>query len=154
MKIFKDLIGKGLAKDSALPQLLSDIVNSNKDAWTHVLSGAAAGAPEPVSEVALQVVEAALPVVLQSQMGVRSLCAALNNSDNHEQVSTALHTFIGGYADDFFRNTLSRPGGSDPLRQMIEDDVIRSVNKYVLDIAESTKAKAEWRVVEEAKAKR
>ena len=154
VKIFKDLIRKGLAKDSALPQLLSDIVNSNKDAWTHVLSGAAAGAPEPVSEVALQVVEAALPVVLQSQMGVRSLCAALNNSDNHEQVSTALHTFIGGYADDFFRNTLSRPGGSDPLRQMIEDNVIRSVNKYVLDIAESTKAKAEWRVVEEAKAKR
>ena len=152
VKIFKDLIGKGLAKESGLPQLLSDIVNSNKDAWIHVLSGAAAGASEPVSEVALQVVEATLPAVLQSQMGIQSLCTALNSSDHQEQVSTALRTFIGGYADDFLRNTLSRPGGSDPIRQLIEDDVVRSVNKYVLDIAESTKAKAERRVVEEAKA--
>ena len=115
IQIFKDLIGKGLAKESNLPTLLSRIMNSNKDAWAHILSEAAAGAPEPVSEMALEVVKAAIPAVLQSQLGMKSLCAALSNTEHQEQVSAALRTFVGNFADDFFRNSLSRPVARIPL---------------------------------------
>ena len=152
VEILKGFVGKGLAKESNLSTLFSRIMNSNKDAWTHVLSEAAAGAPEPVSETALEVVKAAIPAVLQSELGMKSLCTALSNTDHHEQVSTALRTFVGNFADDFFRNSLSRPGGSDPVRELIEAEVATSVNKYVLDIAESTKAQAERQVVDGAKA--
>ena len=44
------------------------------------------------------------------------------------------------------------PGGSDPIKELIEKDVAESVNKYVLGIAESTQVQAERRVVTEAKA--
>ena len=152
VQIFKNLIGKGLATESTLPAFLSKIINSNKDAWANILSEAAAGAPEPVADTALEVVKATIPAVLQSQLGMQSLCAALSNTEHHEQVSTALRTFVGDFADDFLRNSLSRPGGSEPIRKLIEEDVVKSVNKYVLDIAESTKAQAERRVVEGAKA--
>ena len=152
VQIFKDLVGRGLPEDSTLPLLLSNIINSDKEAWVNVLSRTVGHASEPVSEVALGAVEATIPAVLQSELGMQSLCAALNNSDHHDKVVEALRTFTGSYADDFLRNTLSRPGGSDPIKELIADDVAKSVNKYVLDIAEATKAKAERRVIEEAKA--
>ena len=151
-KILRDLLGKGLEEDSPIPRLVCEIINSNKEGWTRVLSGVARGAPEPVSQVGVQVVEAALPLVLQSKMGVQSLCATLNNSDNLQQVSAALHTFIGEHADAFLQNTLARPGGSEPLKQIIDDHVVRSVNEYVLSIAATTKTQAEWCVVKDAKA--
>ena len=150
--IFKGLVRKGLAKEDNLSAFLSKIMNSNKDTWSRILSAAAAGAPEAVSETALEVIKAALPAVLQSPLGMKSLCSALSNTDHNEQVSTALRTFVGDFADDFLRNSLARPGGSDPIKELIEKDVAASVNKYVLGIAESTQAQAERRVVTEAKA--
>ena len=151
-KIFRELVGKGLERDSPLPRLLSEMINSNKEGWTRVLSGVAQGALEPVSNMGLHIVEAALPVALQSKMGVKALCTALNNTDNLQQVSAALRSFVGEHADNFFLNTLSRPGGLTPLEKIIDDKVVSSVNQYVLDIAESTKKQAEWRVIGEAKA--
>ena len=150
--IFKGLVRKGLAKEDNLSAFLSKIMNSNKDTWSCILSAAAAGAPEAVSETALEVIKAALPAVLQSPLGMKSLCSALSNTDHSEQVSTALRTFVGDFADDFLRNSLARPGGSDPIKELIEKEVAASVNKYVLGIAESTQAQAERRVVTEAKA--
>ena len=38
-KILRDLLGKGLEENSPLPRLISEIINSNKDGWTRVLSG-------------------------------------------------------------------------------------------------------------------
>ena len=150
--IFKALVRKGLSKEDNLSAFLSNIMNSNKDTWSRILSAAAAGAPEAVSETALEVVKAALPAVLQSPLGMTSLCSALNNTDHSEQVSTALRTFVGDFADDFLRNSLTRPGGSEPIKELIEKEVAASVNKYVLGIAASTREQAERRVVTEAKA--